>query len=826
MRRSNQNIFSRIFRSIFRRQFYGLIRPFRRFRNRIRYIIYRLLPSPLRRFVPRLEKESFALLRKKVKQKWQAKKKAEEEKLLFEQPEIEVSEELRQARLERIPQVSSGYVDYHCVNQDPLRCNFPLETTQQDPQAKHCLKCRFPAIIPLKAEIIGRKGRYQIVKYLGSRGRGRLYTGINVNTEEPVTIKEYLLPKLHFNEKETRQARNVFENQGSINLSDGRRQDFRLPMDTEAIGDRHDSERCYLVSHSTTNNLPTLRLYLAQYGPMPAILVRETLNQILQTLESLHYQKFRFPTGRIHTNLAHNNLNLDSILISADRRPIFVQIPITIYLSDLALWEDLFIPPPHTPDVVDLQEDLVSLGYIAFYLLAGASIDVKNQPLNPRRESHWQTTDLALKNYIYRLLKLKQPFPDVFVARQALLSLPPQLSAPQANLNQFPILDHKKKVPWWVWLIVTLLTILLLSELIGWLVSRRQVTATKTPQPLICCIAQVAATPRGIFNYTSQQKGSWDYALTQENLIIKNKTLENELKAKLPRFFKVKYTPTLLGKEIIPQIANQEVDFAITSINSFDENNLDNDKDLGVETFAYDGIVVFVAFSYNTGDRRLLASLNGQITLEQLRQLYTGQVDNWRQFGGPDLPVKLYIPENQEIIQIFAEKILQNPVDIDLFRSLLPEKPSSFSILNKSEQTQFKINPLPIYQMLRTILREFEDRQIGGIGFAAVSKVFGQCAVYPLAIAREQDNGIQPFIQQNNQPIDITLDLCKAKGSYEPNTDVFQSREYPLAFPLMVVYPRNNNLPPAGRKFAEILNTKEVQQMIAKTGLVPAQKLE
>ena len=42
----------------------------------------------------------------------------------------------------------------------------------------------------------------------------------------------------------------------------------------------------------------------------------------------------------------------------------------------------------------------------------------------------------------------------------------------------------------------------------------------------------------------------------------------------------------------------------------------------------------------------------------------------------------------------------------------------------------------------------------------------------------------------------------------------------------MVVYPRNNNLPPAGRKFAEILNTKEVQQMIAKTGLVPAQKLE
>ena len=278
----------------------------------------------------------------------------------------------------------------------------------------------------------------------------------------------------------------------------------------------------------------------------------------------------------------------------------------------------------------------------------------------------------------------------------------------------------------------------------------------------------------------------------------------------------------------MPQIINGDISFAITSeesLTNVDTELLYSTRDLALETIAYDGIAVFLAFGYNVGEQRLLASLNGQISIEQLRQLYTGQITNWKQLGGADLPVKLYIPDNREVVDIFETKVLQNPLDIDVFRSLLKtdsgDNSEAEAITQEDELNNPQINRLPVYQMLRSILREFEDDQVASIGFAPISKIFGQCAVYPLAISSNGENGVQPFIQDNGQAIDINLDLCKAKGNYQPNSVVFQQQTYPLTYPLKVIYPLDNNLPPAGQKFAEILKTQEIQTAMAKTGLIP-----
>ena len=132
---------------------------------------------------------------------------------------------------------------------------------------------------------------------------------------------------------------------------------------------------------------------------------------------------------------------------------------------------------------------------------------------------------------------------------------------------------------------------------------------------------------------------------------------------------------------------------------------------------------------------------------------------------------------------------------------------------------------LRTFDTLRAVIRDFEDRDIGAIAFGTVSKVFGQCSVYPLAVAADKQSPVQPLMQTNGKPIDPSTDLCKDKGSYFPDVVLFQTGRYPLSYPLAVVYPRDNSRPPAGQKFAAILRTLQAQRLLNATGLVPLQPL-
>ena len=153
MRNPRNNFFSRIGRNLFRRNLYYVFRPFRRVFNRLRYGIYRFLPYPIRRFFPYLERQGISALRQKVREKLKGKKE-KEQALLAPSFDDEVSEDVRLARLERIPQVNSGYVNYECVNDETLGCPFALQTVQENPNAKFCQKCNFPAVLATDSEII------------------------------------------------------------------------------------------------------------------------------------------------------------------------------------------------------------------------------------------------------------------------------------------------------------------------------------------------------------------------------------------------------------------------------------------------------------------------------------------------------------------------------------------------------------------------------------------------------------------------------------------------------------------------------------------------
>jgi ABC-type phosphate transport system substrate-binding protein len=699
---------------------------------------------------------------------------------------IETKEVLKELAIDQrvgtIWQIKSQFLRYQCQESNPFRCEFPHETVIDNPNNKYCKKCQFPASLPPEVKVRGRGGVYQVDGYIGIRGTGRLYSATNLTDGESFLLKEYVIPKKYFNEQETRACKRNFEASSELKLSDGRKQDSRLITPIEAIADARE-ERCYAILPKTEDAI-VLAEYLAINGAMSNWQVKSFLNQALQTLESLHAQKYRLRSGVVTSGLPHGNLTFYSIAIRANFQGF------TVYLNDMSLWEDRFYPPDVQTPAYSINHDLEDLGYIAFYLLKGGVIDLENRTcLNPHDLNHWgNQVNVGLKKFIQNLIGFGETsYSSAEVARRALLRIHIERDAVLEFIDQEE--DAPVKKNWWGWLtkkviaiaIGVILLLLLVFLLYFWLTQPPKAANLNFP----CCINQISDIPEGNFKYTADKNGTWNYTLLQNNLIAKGSTLEDELQKRQPKL-QLSYQPVNVDKTAnqfpISQLQSNQADFAISSVaENFGGNFITQD-------IAYDGLTVFVAFSYAQRNNSLPTALQGRITFAQLRQLYTGEIINWRQLGGPNLPVKLYIPIDDESVKIFEKRVLKDDTAIAAFRQLI---------------------------------QDFEDRNIGSISFGSISQVFGQCSVYPLAIADDYKSFVAPLIGKTGKAITPDVDLCNEKGSYSQNYSAFINQVYPLAYPISVVYTRDNRRLPIAERFVSIMRTEEAQNLLKQTGLIP-----
>lgn len=687
------------------------------------------------------------------------------------------------------------YQQYRCVIDNPLNCAESLRSTQDsapgDPPVSLCPLCGFPVPVPEKTLLVGRQGTYRFGRCLGQRGIGRLYEGIQVSSEQAVVIKEYVLPKRYFNDQERQQRQTAFLNLAGLRLADGRHQDLRIMLPIEAIASPLD-DRCYLIT-PVDDRSPTLNTILTQRPPFTGSEVYKILNQILQTLTCLHLQKFTLPMGQVQKGVIHGNLNLASLLWTGSEKQGFT------YLTDLILWERLFDPVLIELDYL-AREDLTALGQVAFYLLVGRLTDEQGQRLNPKLDRHWPPVYLPLKQFILRLLEIDVPFESADAARQALLNLPPDpIADQQVPVAEVQIPAAKRSSSW----LLLLAAIALLGALGGilWLFLRpKPVEAVRTLAP--CCFEAVAAVPVGEYTYTTVEGDIWNQILVAE-AIAGGLNLADQLSTDQPNF-KLTYRPSSSVAAAIDQLRAESVDFAILPLMS------PLPLDLASDRVAFDGLAVFVAFNYTNRASGLPDPLNGTISLDDIEQIYTGRVGNWQELVADDLDIRLYGSENPVAIEVFEQRALQREADIAQFRDI-----SSTSI-------QF----LETIPMLQAIIADFEVNGIGSIGFAPLSSIIGQCSIYPLAVKANHQAPVQPFVLDDRQPLRPTVDLCRRKGSYQINAELLQKQTYPLAYPLAVVYLRDNRHPEVGKKFAELLLTQEGQERLQQFGLVSVKTQE
>lgn len=710
----------------------------------------------------------------------------------------------------------SHYHQYRCVQGSPLSCSEIVKSNSAS-----CDRCQFPGWLPLDGQLVGKQGSYHIERRLERRGMGRLYAAIRRGSEEPVVIKEYLLPARYFSPEEQQQYQEAFTNLAGLSLADGRRQALRIVVPLEAIADPA-GDRCYSISPTIYRHL-TLNQHCAQQGPLSDQTTASVLNQVLQTLSCLHEQKFSLPAGQTQTGIVHGNLNADSLLW-VENSTANSHSPNSygshssgfVYLTDFALWENLFNPALSSREPLDYQQDLSALGEVAFRLLNGTATGSHNQPLNPRLESDWPTrTNHFLKLFILRLIGIEPPFASAEAARMALLKLLPEPAVSQHEHRLAETVPVKKD--WYkrgILPVVVTAAILILGTA-GWLLLRSKRPIYAEAPLLPCCLDTISAVPAGDYVHSSPESAYW-YPLFRTSPNLSNiavPTLFDRLKETYPDLT-IRAKAASSVEETISHIRSGQSEFAIIPL------TFPLPLDLAATVIAYDSLVPVVAFSYPDRARGLPNELDGEISLKQLKQIYAGPIDRWQQLGASSLPLKRYWPSDPTVQAIFEQRVLSDPTVDSAFSAFQDQHSNPDSLVNPTEAgTQSTL------LMMRSILQDFENSAIGSIGIAPLSQVVGQCSVYPLALSIGGKT-VSPLIFENGKGVNPQSDLCDRKGSYHPHSAAIRSGDYPLAYPLAIIYPFDNTRSDIGKKLAELLLTQESQQLLESSGLVPAYRGE
>lgn len=177
------------------------------------------------------------------------------------------------------------------------------------------------------------------------------------------------------------------------------------------------------------------------------------------------------------------------------------------------------------------------------------------------------------------------------------------------------------------------------------------------------------------------------------------------------------------------------------------------------------------------------------LTVAQLQSIYRGEITNWAEVGGPNLPIIPYSRKIEEsgTVEFFVSQVL--------------------------DDTPFGSNVVVVESPTQAL--NLVSRNVGAIYFASAPEVIPQCTVKTLSVGRTPENLQAPY-----QEPQVPLDQCPERRN-TLNIQAFRSGSYPVTRQLFVVIRQDGTLEQsAGETYANLLLTQTAQDLLARAGFV------
>ena len=293
------------------------------------------------------------------------------------------------------------------------------------------------------------------------------------------------------------------------------------------------------------------------------------------------------------------------------------------------------------------------------------------------------------------------------------------------------------------------------------------------------------SNPRSLYNLKNVPTGTFNYGGSTTFAPLRSDKIVATINQAHPQF-KLRYTEPLGGKKPgsgtgIEMLIEDELAFSQSS-RAVKDKEFERAKKRGFTIKPIPVAIDGIAFYVNP-------SLIGQglkgITLEQAKKIFTGQITNWKDLGGPNIEITPFSRNLKAggTVDFFYKKVLQKQPLADNIRE----------VQNTTDSIR-KVAKTP-----------------GGIGYATASEVINQRTIHPLPLARDANSlFVSPCA-------DIT---CKSVNQVN-----FADGSYPLTRRLFIVVKQDNGLDQeAGFAYADMILSDEGQSFVEEAGFVPIRK--
>ncbi len=325
------------------------------------------------------------------------------------------------------------------------------------------------------------------------------------------------------------------------------------------------------------------------------------------------------------------------------------------------------------------------------------------------------------------------------------------------------------------------ITLLIVAGLLWWLgaglginLNRLRAPQRASPAPAAATFRDVGGVARGLFNYG----GSTTWAPIRQQV-------DAQLQVAQPQF-RLRYVDPVSGtpgsSTGIRMLLDGQLDFSQSS------------RPLKDDEYAKAQVRGFTLAQYPVGLDGIAVAVNPSLpvsglSLDQLQQIYSGQITNWQQVGGPNLAITPLSrrPADAGTVEFFLESVLR--------------------------QQPFSARVQYVYSTTDA-LRQLSSTP-GGIYYASAPEVVPQCTVKPLPIGRTANQWVAPYREPR-----VPTERCPQQRN-QLNAEAFQQGSYPITRQLFVIVKQNQGLEQqAGEAYTKLLLTDQGQQSIEQAGFV------